>query len=104
MIQYFKYEVFDNIHVFVLSPEMRRNFSPCSGTDTCTLHTCNHAGMADCLRIHYIGYSWPSFISILYTCLDFNSLPDDKILDWSKIETNCRRNFKVHLKWKISAM
>ena len=29
---------------------------------------------------------------------DFNPLPDDKILDWCKIVTNCRRHFKVQLK------
>ena len=33
-----------------------------------------------------------------------NPLPDDKILDWSNFETNCRQHFKVHLKWKISTM
>ena len=30
----------------------------------------------------------------------FNPLPESKILDWSKI--NCKRHFKVHLKWEIS--
>ena len=33
-----------------------------------------------------------------------NPLPDDKILDWSKIETSCRKHFKVHLELKISAI
>ena len=36
-----------------------------------------------------------------------NPLPDDKILNWSKlkpIETNCRRHFKAHLEWKTSAI
>ena len=28
----------------------------------------------------------------------FNPLPDDKILDWSKLTQKCRRHFKVHLK------
>ena len=32
----------------------------------------------------------------IYSCL--NPLPDNKILDWSKSETICRRHFKVHLK------
>ena len=31
-------------------------------------------------------------------CRHINPLPDDKTFDWSKIETNCRQHFKVHLK------
>ena len=31
-------------------------------------------------------------------CSFINRLPNDKILDWSEMETNCRRHFKVHLK------
>ena len=31
-----------------------------------------------------------------------NQLPDNKILDRSKLKKNCRCRFKVHLKWKIS--
>ena len=34
----------------------------------------------------------------------FNSLPDNKILDWSKLKKNCRRHFEVYLKWKISTI
>ena len=34
----------------------------------------------------------------------FNPLLDNKILDWSKLKQNCRWHFKVHLKWKISAI
>ena len=32
-----------------------------------------------------------------------NPLPDDRILDWSKLK-HCRRHFKVHFKWKISTI
>ena len=32
----------------------------------------------------------------------FNPLPDDKILDWSKLNQIADNIFKVHLKWKIS--
>ena len=35
----------------------------------------------------------------------FDPLPDDKILDCSKFKKKkCRRHFKVHLKWKMSAI
>ena len=32
----------------------------------------------------------------------FNPLPDDKILDWSKLKQIAADIFQVHLKWKIS--
>ena len=34
--------------------------------------------------------------------LKFNLLRDDKNFRLVQIETNCRRHFKVHLKWKIN--
>ena len=37
-------------------------------------------------------------------CMAFNPLPDDKSFRLVQIETNCRRHFKVHSKWKISTI
>ena len=36
--------------------------------------------------------------------VQFNPLPDDKILDWSKFKQIADDIFKVHLKGKISAI
>ena len=43
-------------------------------------------------------------MATLTTCNWFNQLPDDKILDWSKSKQVVDNFFKVHLKWKISAI
>ena len=47
---------------------------------------------------------FPTVFSKTIPVKAFHSLPNDKILELSKIETNCRRHFKVRLKWKISTI
>ena len=44
---------------------------------------------------------WTSNVLRTFT---LNPSPDDKIFRLVQIETNCRRHFKVNLKWKISTI
>ena len=39
-----------------------------------------------------------------HTITTFNSSPDDKILDWSKLKQIADDMLKVHLKWKTSTL
>ena len=47
---------------------------------------------------------WLSNWTSLKFCCLFNTLSDDKILRLIQIETNCRRHYEVHLKWKTSTI